>query len=130
MTVNSFDPSALNQPIDAGLAGKLCVLAQALDEDTVNLSAADVARFAPLAIHAGWSQVATELDDAQITALIKILTLGEMKYGSWSAGAKSPVVVLVKALKQRGVYQAELGRWVKHHTDNKFLPYGNLMDLL
>ena len=57
-------------------------------------------------------------------------TLGEMQHGSWQAGAKSPVVPLVKVLKQRGKFDPALARWIKDHTTNRFLPYGDLSAML
>ena len=40
------------------------------------------------------------------------------------------MIPLVRELKRRGAYPAELTAWIKANTDNRFLPYGNLMDRL
>jgi len=45
-------------------------------------------------------------------------------------GARSPVIALVRLLKQRGEYPDDLTGWVKANTDNRFLPYGSLLDRL
>ena len=53
-----------------------------------------------------------------------------MRFVSWKADAKSAVVPLVRALKQRKAYDKALTGWIKANTDNKFLPHGSLMDRL
>jgi hypothetical protein len=130
MTVDTFDPSAMAQPIDVQLVEALCSAAVVTDDDELTLAAEDASRFAVLATHVEWQALAAELADDKIIALIKIFTLGEMQFSSWAAADKSPVVPLVQALKQRGVYQAELTRWIKAHSTNRFLPHGNLLNRL
>lgn len=127
MAVDTFDPSALSNPLNSDEIQALCALARALDSDVVVLADADVQRFAPLAAHSQWPEHLDGLDDDDINALIRLFTLGEMQYSSWLAGDKSPVVPLVRALKQRGSYTVETTRWIKAHTTNKFLPHGSLM---
>jgi hypothetical protein len=130
MSVGTFDPSALGGPIDPGLLQQLCELAVGFSADELNLSDADVVRFAPLAVHGDWAPTAESLDDDVVAGLVRVFTLGEMQYSSWVAGEKSPVVPLVKALKSRGVYEPTLTRWIKAHSTNKFLPHGSLFDRL
>ena len=130
MSVNTYDPNAVAQPIDSELVGELCVLAMGLSSEQLALSDADVARFTALASHPDWSVLAETLNDTEISALIRVFTLGEMQYSSWAAGEKSPVVSLVKVLKKRGAYTTEFTRWIKTHTTNKFLPHGSLLDRL
>ena len=130
MTVDTFDPSALDKGMDEAAVRDLCAIADAFSGDTLTLSELEVARFAPLATHPEWAQRVGQLADATLVGLIKVFTVGEMQYASWLAGDKSPVVVMVRALKQRKVFNAELTQWIKAHTTNKFLPHGNLMDRL
>ena len=42
----------------------------------------------------------------------------------------APVIPLVAELKRRGDYPNDLTAWIKANTDNRFLPYGSLMDRL
>ena len=130
MAVDVFDPSALGGPLDDALVRDLCALGAAMSTDELTLSALDVARFAPLATHPDWSKRAATLSEAEIRALIRVFTLGEMQYSSWSAGEKSAVVPLVKALKAREAYDKEITRWIKAHTTNRFLPHGSLLSRL
>jgi len=130
MTVNTFDPSTLNAPVDESALAQLCAMGAAFTADVLTLSEQQVERFAPLATIVDWAERAEALSDAEITGLIRIFTLGEMAYSNWAAGEKSPVVPLVKALKSRGSYDSALTSWIKAHTTNKFLPHGSLLDRL
>jgi hypothetical protein len=53
-----------------------------------------------------------------------------MRYPEWKAEAKSPVVALMRVLKKRKTVPADLVSWIKANTSNRFLPHGDLMDLL
>ncbi|MEM9621858.1 MAG: hypothetical protein AAF993_09440 [Pseudomonadota bacterium] len=135
MSVNSFDPSAQTQPLDAAVVVELVKFAQQFAPAEGHNAAAPEAvaqadRYASLATHADWAAQASQLGDTEIEALIRIFTLGEELYSGWLAGDKSPVVPLVRELKSRGTYDATLTRWIKSHTNNKFLPHGSLMDRL
>ncbi|MCR9260004.1 MAG: hypothetical protein NXH95_09795 [Pseudomonadaceae bacterium] len=130
MTVDTFDPSAMAQPIDAKLAAALCAAAEISADNELVLAELDVKRFAPMASGGDWSTLGDELSDEQVAQLIRIFTLGEMQFSSWTAADKSPVIALVQLLKQRGVYEPEMTRWIKSNTTNRFLPHGNLLNRL
>ena len=130
MTVDTFDPTAMAQPLDTQMAAALCAAANLSADNKLVLSELDVKRFAPMAAHDDWSALAEQLTDEQISKLIRIFTLGEMQFASWAAGDKSPVIALVQRLKQRGVYTPEMTHWIKSQTTNRFLPHGNLLNRL
>ncbi len=135
MSVDTFDPSQFNarqKPIAADLLAQAVELATgAVPEDyQVQLSQEQVNLLAPLLQHPGWNDVAAELDDAAIVSLIRFFTLGEMGHPAWKAEAKSPVVALVRVLKKRKAMPGDLVSWIKANTTNRFLPHGDLMDLL
>jgi len=69
-------------------------------------------------------QVAAELDSSTLASLIRFFTLAEAQFTGWEAGKTSPVIYLVKMLKQRSEFDAELRKWIKQNTDNRYLPYG------
>jgi len=69
-------------------------------------------------------QVAEELNDAELEALIRFYTKAEMSISGWDAGQTSPVIYLVKILKKRGSFTAGLKSWIKANTDNRYLPNG------
>ncbi|MEE4362075.1 MAG: hypothetical protein V2I63_11205 [Pseudomonadales bacterium] len=66
------------------------------------------------------------LEDRELDALARFFTLAEARHAAWEAGARSPVVALYAQLRARGVEVAELGRWIRAHTENRFLPRGSL----
>ena len=45
----------------------------------------------------------------------------------WEAGNKSPVIPLVKILKERGDFEADLRKWIKSNTKNRYLPNGSAL---
>lgn len=77
-----------------------------------------------------WFKVSADLEQHTIVHLIRFFTLAETQLSGWEAGSKSPVIWLCRELKKRGAFpDAELIAWIKDNTDNKFLPYGNILDL-
>lgn len=132
MSVETFDPGASKPSISDDDLARLLTAAVKLDLPDFGLSAGAVAGLARLARHpdADWQQRAGDLSDDDAVALIRFFTLAEARFPAWEAGAKSPVIPLVAELKKRGGYPQELTRWIKGHTDNRFLPYGSLLDRL
>ena len=72
---------------------------------------------------AGW-QAAEQLPDADLKALVRFFTLAEMQLPGWEGGKLSPVIYLVKVLRHRSAFDADLRRWIKANTDNRYLPNG------
>lgn len=72
-------------------------------------------------------QVATELDDESLVLLIRFFTLAEMQLPNWDGGQTSPVIYFVRILKERGAFDADLKRWIKTNTDNRYLPNGAVL---
>ena len=135
MSVDTFDPSqfnAQNKSIDAATLALALELAAAGAKENfaIELTAEQIATLAPLMQHSGWQDAGTDLDDVAIVGLIRLFTLGEMRYPEWKAEAKSPVVALMRVLKKRKTVPADLVSWIKANTSNRFLPHGDLMDLL
>ena len=96
-------------------------LAAALSEEEIDAEAGLMKQ-----PEAAWA-VAGELGDADIEALIRFFTLAEMQLPGWEAGSKSPVIYLVRILKQRDSFTADLRKWIKANTDNRYLPYGSVL---
>ena len=68
--------------------------------------------------------LAEALTDDELISLIRFFTLAEMQLTGWDAGKLSPVIYLVKILKNRSGLDPELRRWIKANTDNRYLPNG------
>ncbi len=77
-----------------------------------------------------WAKAAPQLDDQQLSQLIRFFTVAEMLLPGWEAENKSPVIWLCRELKKRGKFPDKaLIAWIRTNSTNKFLPYGNLLDL-
>ncbi len=132
MSVESWDPKAANIKLSDKEVDKFLMAADRLDEPGFGLDEGEVENLAPLSRqgNADWAATGGGLDDAEVLALIRLFTLAEAEFALWEAGAKSPVIPLATLLKKRGVYPDDLTAWIKAHTDNRFLPYGSLLDRL
>ncbi len=137
MTVDTFDPQQFDPSqshgrIDDAMISRVLRAGYELTHtpDEISLDPDEVAALSPMVTHRGWSDAAEAMAVADIVALIRLFTLGEMMFSSWRAGAKSAVVPLVRVLKRRGEINPELISWIKATTDNRFLPHGDLMDRL
>ncbi len=132
MSVQPFDPGAIALRLDHGVLAELLAAAENLEEPAFGLAPDRVAALSVFARHgerADWKAAGEGLDNGQVLALIRLFTLGERLPG-WEAGARSPVVPLAAVLKARGEYPAELTAWIRANSENRFLPYGSLMDRL
>ncbi len=132
MSVEPFDPGALALELDAGVLEELAAAASRLEETNFGLPRERISALAAVARQderADWQAAATELDSTQLIGLVRLYTLAERLPG-WEAGPRSPVIPLAAELKKRGDYPDDLTTWIKANTDNRFLPYGSLMDRL
>jgi hypothetical protein len=129
MSVGSWEPDA-----DLALTDEVMVrlLRAAADiGDQFGLSATEQGELAGIAQHGvvDWAKKAKTLDVKQLISLVRFFTLAE-KFPGWQAGAKSPVIPLVAELRRRDAFAGELHQWIKANTENRFLPYGSLLDRL
>ena len=66
----------------------------------------------------------------QLVGWLRVLTLAEEAVPGCAAGAKSPVIEIARLLRERGDYLPALTAWIRSVSNNRFLPYGSLMDRL
>ena len=132
MAVDGFDPSLLKTGLTDDVMLQFLAASERLDDAQFGLDELAVKRLGPLArSDAGdWPAAAGGLDSAQIIALVRLFTLAEERLAGWDAAARSPVIELVRELKARDAYPADLTSWIKANTTNRFLPHGSLMDRL
>jgi hypothetical protein len=111
---------------------RLLEAAAALDDPRFGLADTEIQTLTPLAKGGSdiWPGPAEALSAAELIALVRLFTLAESRLPAWEAGARSPVVPLVKLLRARESYPAELTAWIKANTENRFLPYGSLLERL
>ncbi len=132
MSVDSFDPALLQSGVSQEICEQLLTAATKIDEPDFGLDQLSIKRIGPLARQdaADWGKLAESWSDEQVTALIRLFTLAEEQLPGWEAGAQSPVIALVRVLKDRGTYPQALTGWIKASSSNRFLPHGSLMDRL
>ena len=132
MAVDSFDPASMRPALSPELLAELVALAGHLTEPGLGLDTNAVRRTVVVARHGSvdWDAAAAMLTDADLHALIMVFTKGEKEVAGWEAGAKSPVIPMVRELKKRGTFPSELTIWIKANSENRFLPHGSLMDRL
>ncbi|MGI9328029.1 MAG: hypothetical protein ACR2PZ_22605 [Pseudomonadales bacterium] len=132
MSVDTFDPSALPQSLTEADLAVLLRAAEDLEATQFGLSDHEVARLGRLVRQDGadWQLASKDLSNVDLIALIRLLVLAEGQLSGWESGAKSPVIVLAGRLKDAKAYPAELTAWIKANSENRFLPYGSLLDRL
>ena len=110
----------------------LGVAIKSLDQPDLGLSLEqqDSIRQAVHASAESWMDFAQDQSSSVVVNWIRALTRAEMVLSGFELGARSPVIALIRLLKRRGEYPDELTGWVKVNTDNRFLPYGSLLDRL
>lgn len=138
-TVDTWDPTQNNdaanaEKIDHDVLLRLSKISmnEQLDKISATLSSEEIQAYRPLMKRHKdeWLAAAEELEQHTIIHLVRFFTLAEAQLAGWEAGSKSPVIWLCRELKKRGAFpDAELITWIKDNTENKFLPYGNLLDL-
>lgn len=77
-----------------------------------------------------WPDALAPLADEDLIALVRFFTLAEARYPGWESGERSPVIPIATVLRDRGAFTAELKRWVRSNTRNRFLPHGSLQSRL
>lgn len=133
MSIGEWSPEGSKKvvvEVDLEFLQRLVTLASENNLDDIGswLDAADVSQGAVIMtldrdswdILDGW-------DDTRLETLIRFFTLAEMQLPGWQAGNKSPVIALVKHLKQQNSFSPELRRWIKTNTDNRYLPNGSAL---
>jgi hypothetical protein len=135
MSIGTWEPAAPAPALDAAGVARLVELAQSLHTASAGLDLPPpaVSQYAHWAKDSGpggpvdWAAAAVTLPDSALVALIRLFALGEMTFPEWKSGDDSPVIALARELRSRGSYPADLTAWLRSHSDNRFLPYGNLM---
>jgi hypothetical protein len=132
MSVGVWKPGggAESRVVDAALLGRFSQLADGLSGamEAGMLDAAELANenWVMTAGPTAW-EAAGALDSDTIISLVRLFTLLEEQVSGWDAGNKSPVIPLVKILKERGDFEAGLRKWIKSNTKNRYLPHGSAL---
>lgn len=129
--VGTWDPTATPVLGDrqVELIGKAC---RHLDAADLGLTVSERGELAPLMTAAAevWTERVDSVPSDALVDWIRFLTLAEARLPGFEAGAKSPVIHIARVLRARGDYPEDLNAWIRANTDNRFLPYGSLVDRL
>lgn len=118
----SIDQKILKQFIDLSKSEHLGDLSSAVPEDLQSSQSALMTLGKE-----SWILSAADFSNEELIHLIRFFTLAEQQLEGWQAGAESPVIWLVKVLRQRrAAPDKELLLWIKANSDNRFLPNGAL----
>lgn len=131
MSIEVWEPTrgTKGKPIDIGLLEKFVDVAKGADSvssSQLRSSGLDSEEWVMNQEEAAWES-AEDLSSDDLIALVRFFTLVEQNVSGWEAGKKSPVIPLVKILKSRDEFSADLRKWVKANTDNRYLPYGSAL---
>ena len=129
--VGTWDPTAAAALGDhhLELIEKAC---RHLDTADLGLTVVERGELLPLMTAAAevWAERIDSASSDDLVAWIRFLTLAEMRFPGFEAGARSPVIPIARVLRTRGDYPEDLNAWIRANTDNRFLPYGSLADRL
>ena len=134
MSVDVFDPSMTDGELvsdEFELWSRLAdEFQRAESPNDLDFSSEDILGCSSSIAKPGWEKFTESLSVDEVIKLIRLATLAEMRYASMQCGAKSPVIKLVKILKSKSAFSDELQKWIKSVTTNRYLPHGDLMDML
>ena len=70
-----------------------------------------------------WQIAINEFSNKELVLLIQFFTVVEAQLPAWTAGAKSPAILINRELRRRGEkLNKEILLWIKDNTDNRFIP--------
>lgn len=73
-----------------------------------------------------WQIAINEFSNKELVLLIQFFTVVEAQLPAWTAGAKSPAILINRELRRRGEkLNKEILLWIKNNTDNRFIPNGS-----
>ena len=73
-----------------------------------------------------WQIAINEFSNKELVLLIQFFTVVEAQLPAWTAGAKSPAILINRELRRRGEkLNKEILLWIKDNTDNRFIPNGS-----
>ena len=134
MSVDVFDPSMTDGALvsdEFELWSRLAdEFQRAENPNELDFSSEDILGCSSSIAKSGWEKFTESSSVDEVIKLIRLATLVEMRYASMQCGGKSPVIKLVKILKSRSAFSGELQKWIKSVTTNRYLPHGDLMDML
>ena len=77
-----------------------------------------------------WQALIDATNSTTLAKWLRVVVLAEARLPGCERGAKSPAILMARTLRTRNAYPKELTPWIRSVSDNRFLPYGSLLDRL
>jgi len=77
-----------------------------------------------------WQALVDATPSTTLAKWLRVVVLAEVRLPGCERGAKSPAILMARTLRARNAYPKELTPWIRSVSDNRFLPYGSLLDRL
>lgn len=75
-----------------------------------------------------WGDAFSQFDTEQLNNLVRFFTLAEATWSDWFGGDKNPAIWASKELKKHQAFPDKAFiEWIRAHSDNRFIPYGNVL---
>ena len=131
MSVSSWEPGQTTQTLlDDDLQHLLNLSIAQLDQLQEQIPQAMQQRLRPMMRLdlTFWKASINHLEDSDLVHLMRVFTCCEQQLEDCFAGDRSPVIFIGKVLKARKAFPDQtVIRWIKSHSDNRFLPHGPLL---
>ena len=77
-----------------------------------------------------WQALIDATASPTLAKWLRVVVLAEVRLPGCERGAKSPAILMARTLRTRNAYPRELTSWIRSVSNNRFLPYGSLLDRL
>ena len=132
MTIGSWDPNKKASTPEDTVSTELlaCFIAATSDlpcELSAKLSNEQLQQSQIIeASTTAWQIAIKTFSNEELVSLIQFFTVVETQLPNWTAGAKSPAILINKELRSRGEkLKKETLLWIRDNTDNRFIPNGS-----
>ncbi|MEE3240781.1 MAG: hypothetical protein VX231_07430 [Pseudomonadota bacterium] len=132
MTISSWDPNekktSANDQVDTELLACFIAATKKLPCELDTILPSEQLQQSQIiqASASAWQTAIAEFSNEELVLLIQFFTVIEAQLTSWTAGAKSPAILINKELRRRGEkLNKEILLWIKDNTDNRFIPNGS-----
>ena len=132
MTISSWDPNekktSANDQVDSQLLACFIAATKKLPCELDTILPSEQLQQSQIiqASASAWQTAIAEFSNEELVLLIQFFTVIEAQLTSWTAGAKSPAILINRELRRRGEkLNKEILLWIKDNTDNRFIPNGS-----
>ena len=132
MTIGSWDPNekttTANDEVNSELLACFIAATKKLPCELNKILAKEQLQQSQIieASASAWQIAINEFSNEELVLLIQFFTVVEAQLPAWTAGAKSPAILINRELRRRGEkLNKEILLWIKDNTDNRFIPNGS-----